>query len=112
MTGTLQTDPANYVWEDIFPATIESEAFQPTHEEYRVIITDSHFYIMDDTINGPDFIFRSPLQDLSGHRKSGLTVVTDAGTFIVRRATNCGCGSRLRGIYPFSGGPFQGPTTR
>lgn len=114
MTQRLQTEPANVIWEDIFPATIQSttDQFIPTHEEYRVIITDNHFYIMDDTIDGPDFVLKTPLTDFHGHRKSVLVVETEIGEFMVSRATNCGCGSRLRGIYPFAGVPFEARTSR
>lgn len=109
--------PANYIWLDLFPARITVPAdpwagFQPAHEEYRVIVTDAHFYILDDTLEGPQAIVTEPLTDFSGSHKEGYTVITEAGTYRVERALNCGCGSRLRGIYPFAGVPLQAQSIR
>lgn len=108
MAFTLTLDPAAYINLDLFPATVRSESgtFVPTHEEYRVIVTDSHFYVIDDTINGPDAIVRVGLVEFAKTGKKEYTVTSDTDTFYIERATNCGCGSRLRGIHPFAGVPF------
>jgi hypothetical protein len=114
MAFTIDVEPANEVWLDLFPAKISVPAdpwagFQPAHEEYRVIVTDNHLYIIDDTIDGPKSILTDPLIHFEGTNKVGYTVVTELGTFHVTRAPNCGCGSRIRGLHPFAGIPQVRP---
>lgn len=106
MAFTIDVEPAEFIWLDLFPAKIASELFQPIHEEYRVIVTDNYFYLIDDTIDGPQAIIKEPLTDFSGSNKEGYTVSTETGSYLVQRALNCGCGSRLRGLHPFAGVPF------
>jgi hypothetical protein len=35
--------------------------------------------------------------------------VTSNHAFLITRAPNCGCGSRIRGLYPFAGVPQARP---
>lgn len=114
MAFTIDVEPAAFIWLDLFPAKIRSESgqFQAIHEEYRVIVTDNYFYILDDTIDGPQAIVKEPLTDFSGSNKEGYTVATETGTYFVERALNCGCGSRLRGIHPFDGVPYAARNLR
>lgn len=107
MTYTLDVQPANFINLDLFPAklTSESGSFVPTHEEYRVIVTDNYFYLIDDTLNGPEAIISEPLVSFEGDNKVGYTVTTAADVYSIQRALNCGCGSRLRGLHPFAGVP-------
>jgi hypothetical protein len=108
---TIDVEPANEVWLDIFPAkiiTVEG-LFEPVHEEYRVIVTDTYFYIIDDTIDGPKAILAEPTVNYEGTVKTGYTVVGPNQTFLISRAPNCGCGSRIRGIFPFAGIPQVRP---
>lgn len=111
MAYTIDVFPANEIWLDLFPAKIDpqTDEFEPKHEEYRVIVTDNYLYIIDDTIDGPKAIFTDPLLHFEGTNKVGYTVTTELGTFHVSRAPNCGCGSRIRGIYPFPGVPQVRP---
>lgn len=108
MAFTVDVEPAEFIWLDLFPAKILSEmgTFEPKHEEYRVIVTDNYLYILDDTIDGPQAVVKEPLMDFSGSNKEGYAVTTVNDVFRVERATNCGCGSRLRGVQPFAGVPF------
>lgn len=108
MAFTIDVEPASFIWLDLFPATVraESGSFQATHEEYRVIVTDNYFYVLDETIDGPAAIIKEPLTDFSGSNKVGYTISTETEIYYVERALNCGCGSRLRGIHPFAGVPF------
>lgn len=108
---TIDVEPANEVWLDLFPARITSVEglFEPKHEEYRVIVTDTYFYIIDDTIDGPAAIFSEPTVKFEGTNKTGYTVVTSNSIFLIERAPNCGCGSRIRGIFPFAGVPQVRP---
>lgn len=106
---TIDVEPANEVWLDLFPARIESDAWEPKHEEYRVIVTDTYFYIIDDTIDGPKAIVTLPTVAFEGTNKVGYTVTTPDGSFHITRAPNCGCGSRIRGIFPFAGVPQVRP---
>lgn len=111
MKYTIDVFPANEVWLDLFPARIEShvEEFEPKHEEYRVIVTDNYLYIIDDTVEGPKAIFTDPLVSFEGTNKTGYHITTQRGEFSVSRAANCGCGSRIRGIFPFAGVPQARP---
>ena len=104
---TIDVFPANEVWLDLFPAKITTVEglFEPVHEEYRVIVTDTYFYIIDDTIDGPKAILAEPTIQFEGSNKVGYTVVTPDQIFLISRAPNCGCGSRIRGIFPFVGVP-------
>jgi hypothetical protein len=95
---TIDVEPANFIYIDLFPAT--------THEEYRVIVTDNRLYILDDTIDGPKAIISEPLVEFIGSNKTGYLVYTEYRSFQIERAQNCGCGSRLRQPRPFDGVPF------
>lgn len=108
MAFTISVHPAAYINLDLFPAKIfvSVGSFEPKHEEYRVIVTDNYFYIIDDRPEGPEAILTEPLKGFSGSNKIGYTVETDSGLYFVERALNCGCGSRLRGLHPFMGVPF------
>lgn len=90
-----------YIQLDLFPATISGNM----NEELRVIVTDSVFYVFDETLTGPEAVIQEPLVSFGGTNQTGYTVVTETNTYAVARATNCGCGSRLRGIHPFPGVP-------
>lgn len=106
---TLDVFPANEVWLDIFPTKIESDAWEPKHEEYRVIVTDTYFYIIDDTIDGPKAIVTLPTVAFEGSNKIGYSIITPDAAFYITRAPNCGCGSRIRGLIPFAGVPQVRP---
>lgn len=110
MKFTIDVEPANAVWLDLFPARIEADTWEAKHEEYRVIVTDTYFYIIDDTIDGPKAIFSEPTVAFEGNNKVGYTVTTPTATFRITRAPNCGCGSRIRGIFPFAGVPQVRPS--
>lgn len=85
---------------DLFPASVNDMG-----EELRVIVTDSVFYVFDETLTGPEAVIQEPLVSFEGTNITGYTVVTETNTYAVARALNCGCGSRLRGIHPFPGVP-------
>jgi hypothetical protein len=107
MAFTLDVFPAAYINLDLFPAKVRSESglFAPQHEEYRVIVTDNHLYIIDDTPDGPQCIVTEALTEFGGSNKDGYTVTTEHERYFIERALNCGCGSRLRGLHPFAGVP-------
>jgi len=111
MAFTLDVEPANEVWLDLFPAAITTVEglFHPVHEEYRVIVTDTYFYIIDDTLYGPKAIVAEPTVNFEGSNKTGYTVTTPDQIFLITRAPNCGCGSRIRGLFPFAGVPEVHP---
>lgn len=114
MAFTIDVEPANQVWLDLFPAKIQVTPdpwadFQPAHEEYRVIVTDTYFYIIDDTLDGPKAIVTLPVVAFEGTVKVGYTVTTKEASFLLVRAANCGCGSRIRGLHPFAGVPQARP---
>jgi hypothetical protein len=112
MPFTIDVFPANEVWLDLFPAKIavfDDAEFQPTHEAYRVIVTDTYFYIIDDLSEGPAAIVTLPTVAFEGNNKIGYTVTTPDNSFEISRAANCGCGTRLRGVFPFAGVPQVRP---
>lgn len=111
MAFTIDVFPANEVWLDLFPAKVygETQEFVAAHEEYRVIVTDTYFYIIDDTIDGPKAIVSLPTVEFLGNNKVGYSVTTPEGEFYISRAQNCGCGSRIRGLFPFAGIPQTRP---
>lgn len=110
-TFVLDVEPANEVWLDLFPAKIYDETleFVPAHEEYRVIVTDNRFYVIDDTIDGPKVIISEPLEQFLGSNREGYRIYTEYRHYLVERAPNCGCGSRIRGLHPFAGVPQARP---
>lgn len=108
MAFTIDVEPANFIWIDLFPADVRpgGEDSPTMGEELRVIVTDNYFYVIDDTIDGPAAVIKEPLESFDGSNVLGYTVVTSSGaTYYFKRATNCGCGSRIRGIFPFPGVP-------
>lgn len=111
MKFTIDVEPANAVWLDLFPAKIQTVEglFEPIHEEYRVIVTDTYFYIIDDTDDGPKALITEPTIQFEGSNKTGYNIVTPTQIFHITRAPNCGCGSRIRGIRPFAGVPQVRP---
>lgn len=109
MPYTIDVEPANEVWLDLFPAKIESDSWEPAHEAYRVIVTDTYFYIIDDLSEGPAAIVTEPTVAFEGNNKVGYTVTTPDNSFYITRAPNCGCGTRLRGVFPFAGVPQVRP---
>ncbi len=115
MAVTIDVEPANFIWIDLFPADVRPGGEdQPTMgEELRVIVSDNYFYVLDDTIDGPAAVVKEPLESFDGSGKTGYTVTTTIGnTYYFIRALNCGCGSRIRGLHPFAGVPFVARTER
>lgn len=109
MAFSIDVEPAQYIQIDLFPAAVRigSPSEVPISDELRVIVTDNYFYVIDDTIDGPAAVIKEPLAEFDGSNKTGYTVVTENGdTYFFVRSTNCGCGSRIRGLFPFSGVPF------
>lgn len=109
-TWKIDVEPANFIWIDLFPAEVRPGGVQEapmTDQELRVIVTDNHFYVIQDTIDGPAAVIREPLIEFDGSNKLGYTVTTSLdNTYFFQRANNCGCGTRLRGVFPFEGVPL------
>src|SRR4029453_6425121 len=109
MAWKIDVEPANFIWIDLFPAEVHAggENEPPmTDQEQRVIVTDNHFYVIADTLDGPQAVIKEPLVEFDGSNKTGYTVTTTLeNTYYFKRAANCGCGTRLRGIFPFDGVP-------
>lgn len=98
----------NYVSLDLFPAEIYVNGEKLGHE-LKIIVTDADVYVFSD---GPTLIYSDEHTKFDGSTKLGYTVETDADTLEVKRASGCGCGSRLRGFHPFLGVPHVSHTTR
>lgn len=95
---------AEFIRLDLFPANIEKDVTQIGYES-RVIITDDMFYIFKDGESGPVVYLAESLVEFEGNNLQGYVVTTDNGQYLVVRAPSCGCGSRLRGFFPFAGVP-------
>lgn len=106
----IDTEPADFYWIDLFPAqlSVGGELEKPMdNQELRIIVTNNYFYVIADTLEGPRDIIKEPLIDFDGSNKVGYTVKTSLdNTYYFKRADNCGCGSRLRGFFPFDGVPM------
>jgi hypothetical protein len=108
---TLDLKPAKFIRLDLFPAQIMemTDLKNPTlvSKDMRIIITDDMVYIFKEGNQGPMIHYASWLEEFTGSNKTGYIATTAAGeTFQIARATNCGCGSSLRGFFPFPGTPF------
>lgn len=98
----LDLDPAKYILLDIFPSTVTTSE-GVIGPEARTILTDTHLYVIMDAPTGPELALKVPFtEDYEGSVKEGLQI----GEYFVEKQATCGCGSRLRGIYPFIGVPF------
>lgn len=101
-----------YVRLDLFPALVTplvgGVAQGAVTDRGRVIITDRDFYLFLDSSNGPACTISGALYEATGDNRAGYAVtLEDGAAYSVIRATNCGCGSRLRGFTPFPGVPYQ-----
>ena len=116
MAWTIDVEPASFIWIDLFPAMVSvgGENEKPMDDqELKVIVTDNYFYVIGDTLEGPAAIIKEPLESFDGSNKVGYTVTTSLNnTYYFRRADNCGCGTRLRGIFPFPGVPLAARNIR
>lgn len=103
----LQLHPAIHIKLDWFPLNIteDGEAFLPSGFDYRVIVTDSYFYILTDSIEGPCTKVSEKLVSFAGNHREGFTITTDKATYVAKKAPSCGCGSQIRGFHPYLGVP-------
>lgn len=98
---------ARHIKLDLFPATVTTSDGTVLGEDLKAIVTDSTFYIFEDTLEGPTYTKEEVLVSFEGTNKTGYTVVTEQDTYHVARSLGCACGSRLRGVHPFSGVPRE-----
>lgn len=104
--------PAEFIRLDLFPASIakniENEAVQITNQDARVIVTNNMLYIfLEDQPGKPQIFFEDYLEEFSGNNREGFIVTTaNSSEFLITRANSCGCGSTLRGYFPYPGVPF------
>lgn len=108
-TFVLDVEPAAYYSLDLFPASVNVGGPEGIllGEEFRVIVTDNYFYVFQEVGDRPEILVKEPLTLFEGSNKTGYTVTTTMNIYYVRRAPNCGCGSRLRGVSIFSGVPHE-----
>jgi hypothetical protein len=96
----------------LFPAQVErineeGEYTLVSADAVRVIVTNDTFYVFVEGERGPEIAMEEYISDFSGTNVTGYTVITaDDSEFRVTRAKHCGCGSRLRGFFPFPGVPI------
>lgn len=105
----LDLEPAAHIKLDLFPASVYINGAEGVllGEEYRVIVTDNYFYVLHEVGDGAAILLKEPLVNFEGSNKTGYNItVGPLMYYYVKRAGNCGCGSRLRGLIPFPGVPF------
>jgi hypothetical protein len=100
----MDLEPAAFISLDLFPASVQTGNVV-IGEEFRAIVTDNYFYVLEEIGTGPSLKIKEPLVLFEGTNKTGYTVTTDKNVYSITRAANCGCGSRLRGVMPFPGVP-------
>lgn len=108
----IEVPPAQFIRLDLFPAFLQGDNLPDALpggvlDEKRVIITDTYVLVFSDGPQGPQLLHTWPLLDFSGRNTTGWEVTTEQYTFRVNRSTGCGCGSRLRGFFPYQGVPYQ-----
>lgn len=95
---------ASFVRLDLFPASVVVDGTR--YEPCRAIVTDDSVNVYMDSAGGPALVYTKRIDDFSGRRTIGYTVLgADGEQIAVDRASGCGCGSRLRGFHPFAGVP-------
>lgn len=99
----LRLHEANAIQLDWFPLNVvrDGEEFLPTGSDYRVIVTDSHFYVLTDGLAGPVSPVSEELVAFDGNHREGFTIVTTEATYFAKKAPSCGCGSQIRGFHPY-----------
>lgn len=116
MSTTFEVPPAQFIRLDLFPALLIGDNLpnaQPGNvlDARRIIITDTHVLLFADSNVGPVLAHEWPLIDIEGRNTIGWTTTVEHEgqplTFLVKRSSGCGCGSRLRGIFPYPGVPIQ-----
>lgn len=78
--------------------------------DHRVVVTDDMFYVFSDGMSGPELAYSAWIEDFQKSKNpNGYYVITanDGPTFFVKRADSCGCGSMLRGFFPFPDVPHR-----
>jgi len=98
---------------DLFPSTVEVNG--EYREKLRTIFVYAPtptLYVFSDGPQGPGLLFSAPYDPnlIFGDSKTGFDVYagvspanpTIASVVSVRPYANCGCGSKLRGLRPFS----------
>lgn len=104
--------PAEFIYLDLFPATVtDTEDGKVFGDELRVVVTENCLYVLQDTPDGPEMLFKEMTRTFSGTNKTGYTVETFYNIYQIKRAANCGCGAMLRGIHLFPDAVYVRPTS-
>lgn len=112
LPNNIQVPEAHYIRLDLFPAFLQGDSLPDTLpggvlDGKRIIITDTYVLVFSDSPIGPVLQHTWTLIDMSGRHTTGWEVQTEEHNFRVNRSTGCGCGSRLRGLFPYTGLPYQ-----
>lgn len=109
---TFAVPPTQSVRLDLFPALLSGPDLPNPQlggvlDSRRLIVTDQNVLVFSDSPTGPELTYNWVLVDITGNGTIGWTVETEDQTFLVRRSPGCGCGSRLRGFFPYPGVPYN-----
>lgn len=103
--------PAEFVYLDLFPATVvDTEDGRVFGDELRVVVTENCLYVLEDTPDGPEMLFKELTRTFSGDNKTVYVVETFYNIYEIKRARNCGCGAALRGITLFPDAVYVRPS--
>jgi len=91
-----------FIRNSLYPMTIRSND-EILYTEVKIIIGDTHYYIYDETIDGPTLVEEGAVYDYS---RESLTLTTETATYHLSKSGGCGCGSRLKFFNPFFGVPY------
>lgn len=72
----------------------------------RVIVTETHVLIAQDSPNGANVIFNEPYDSDNFYRSAtpeedSILITLSGKVLAFKKDTNCGCGSRLRSWNPY-----------
>jgi hypothetical protein len=67
----------------------------------RVVIIENVLLIAQDAPEGPKVVFKEKVEEMSQEGKTTHILTVSGKIIAVKRDSNCGCGSRLRGWNPY-----------
>lgn len=106
-------EPADFIRLDLFPSLVIDRTSEPPiqlGDQIKVVITHNAIYgFVDGPTGKPITLFKEYLEEVSGDNKTSYIVSTASEKILeITRAQHCGCGSTLKGYFPFPGVAYRG----